>query len=102
MVHPIESLESRIAPATIIAATSSNNLLTFDSDTPGTVETISITGLLGTTGETLVGIDFRPATGGLYGFSVNSASQGQLYRINPITGVATPVGTALTDMNLTL
>jgi Domain of unknown function (DUF4394) len=102
MVHPIEYLESRIAPATIIAATSNNELVTFDSDTPATVETISITGLTGTMGETLVGIDFRPLTGALYGFTVNSSSQGQLYRINPITGVATAVGTAFTDAGLTL
>jgi hypothetical protein len=102
MVHPIEYLESRIAPAAIIAATSNNELLTFDSATPGTVETISITGFLGTTGETLVGIDFRPLTGGLYGFTVNDASQGQLYRINPITGVATAVGTPIADASLTL
>lgn len=102
MISPIEYLESRIAPAAIISATSNNELLTFDSETPGTVETIAITGLLGTAGETLVGVDFRPATGGLYAFTVNDASQGQLYLIDPITAEATPVGTAITDMNLTL
>jgi hypothetical protein len=102
MDYPIEYLESRIAPATIVTATSGNELLTFDSETPGTVETIAITGFVGTAGETLVGIDFRPATGALYGFTVNNASQGQLYRIDPLTGEATPVGTAITDMNLTL
>jgi hypothetical protein len=103
MAHPIEFLEYRIAPATIFAATSSNELLRFDSATPGTIDaTITITGLLGTTGETLVGIDFRPATGGLYGFTVNDASQGQLYRIDPLTGAAAAVGTPLTDAGLTL
>ncbi|HET6409793.1 MAG TPA: DUF4394 domain-containing protein, partial [Chthoniobacteraceae bacterium] len=102
MAHPIEFLEDRIAPAAVIAATSNNELLSFDSEAPGTVETIPITGFAGTTGETLVGIDFRPATGLLYGFTVNDASQGQLYRINPITGEAIAVGTVVTDANLTL
>lgn len=102
MANPIELLEDRIAPATIIAATSNNELIQFDSETPGDITTIAISGLVGTAGETLVGIDFRPATGVLYGFTVNNASQGQLYRIDPITGDATPVGTAITDMNLTL
>lgn len=102
MAHPIESLENRIAPATIIGATSNNELLQFDSETPNELTTITISGLLGTTGETLVGIDFRPATGHLYGFTVNSASQGQLYRIDQITGEATAVGTAITDAALTL
>jgi Domain of unknown function (DUF4394) len=103
MAYPIEFLEHRIAPATIIAATSSNELLRFDSASPGTIDaTITITGLLGTTGETLVGIDFRPATGGLYGFTVNDASQGQLYRIDPLTGTAAAIGTPLTDAALTL
>lgn len=102
MAHPIEFLENRIAPATIIAATGNNELLQFDSETPADITTITISGLLGTTGETLVGIDFRPATGHLYGFTVNSASQGQLYRIDQITGEATAVGTAITDAGLTL
>jgi Domain of unknown function (DUF4394) len=103
MVHPIEFLEHRIAPATIIAATSSNELLRFDSATPGTIDaTITITGLLGTTGETLIGIDFRPATGVLYGFTVNDASHGQLYRIDPLTGAAAAIGAGFNDAALTL
>jgi hypothetical protein len=103
MANPIEFLEHRIAPATIIAATSNNELLRFDSATPATIDaTITITGLLGTMGETLVGIDFRPATGGLYGFTVNDASQGQLYRIDPASGLASAIGSPVTDPGLTL
>ncbi|HVE49218.1 MAG TPA: DUF4394 domain-containing protein [Casimicrobiaceae bacterium] len=67
--------------------TTANALITFDSATPGAVTApVAITGLQ--VGETLVGIDFRPATGGLYG--VGNASL--LYLINPITGAATQVG----------
>ena len=73
----------------ITALTSDNRLITFDSASPGTsTDSVAITGLQ--TGETLVGIDFRPATGSLYGIS----STGRIYRINADTGTATGVGTA--------
>jgi hypothetical protein len=48
--------------------------------------TTSITGLQ--SGERLVGIDFRPATGQLYGVGNSS----RLYTIDPATGAATQVG----------
>jgi hypothetical protein len=47
------------------------------------------------TGDALVGIDYRPATGQLYAMGVNGAS-GRVYTINPLTGAATPVGTGFT------
>jgi hypothetical protein len=44
-------------------------------------------------GETLVGIDFRPATGVLYGVGrVGGSDAGQLYTIDLKSGFATPVG----------
>ena len=51
-----------------------------------------ITGL--TPGDQLVGIDFRPATGQLYGLSTPGGGPGsaQLYIIDTETAVATPVG----------
>lgn len=73
---------------TIFAVNASNQLLSFNSGTPGTPVVRSITGLAG--GETLVGIDFRPATGQL--FAASSASR--VYTINTLTGAATPVGGA--------
>lgn len=80
-----EILEARIAPAVVFAIDSANNLLSFDSASPGTITgSHAITGL--GTGETLLGIDFRPATGALYGLG----STERLYTINPETGVATP------------
>ena len=41
-------------------------------------------------GETILGIDFRPATGQLYALGSTS----RLYTINPATGVATATGTS--------
>ncbi|MBL8866482.1 MAG: DUF4394 domain-containing protein, partial [Planctomycetia bacterium] len=44
--------------------------------------------------ETLVGIDFRPQNGQLYGLGVNhGADTATLYAISTATGLATPVGT---------
>ncbi|MDF7811952.1 DUF4394 domain-containing protein [Hymenobacter sp. YC55] len=50
------------------------------------VATVAISGLQ--SGETILAIDFRPATGQLYG--VSSASR--LYVINPLTGAARMIG----------
>ena len=49
---------------------------------------VDVTGLAG--GETLVGIDYRPATGTLYGVGSTSV----IYAINAQTGVATATGPA--------
>jgi hypothetical protein len=44
-------------------------------------------------GETLIGIDFRPATGVLYGVGrIGGTGNGQLYTIDLETGQVTPVG----------
>lgn len=64
-----------------------NQLLRFDSASPGTLgSTLTVTGLQA--GESLEGIDFRPANGQLYGLG----SSGRLYTINVTTGAATQVG----------
>ena len=72
----------------IYITTSTNQLLSFDSSTPGTIATnVALTGLQA--GETAVGIDFRPANGVLY--AVGSGSR--LYVINTTTGAATTTTT---------
>ena len=72
---------------TIVALTSGNKLLMFDSATPGSpFATINITGVAA--GEALVACDYRPATGGLYALG----NAGQLYVIEAATGSATAVG----------
>jgi hypothetical protein len=73
---------------TILALRDGNQLVRFDSATPATVTTTAVTGLTG--GETLVGIDFRPATGALYGIT----DQGRIYTIHPTTGAATLASTS--------
>lgn len=69
--------------------TTTGNLVRFDSATPGTISsTVAITGLQ--SGETLLGIDRRPANGILYGLGSTS----RLYSINTTTGAATQVGSS--------
>ena len=68
-------------------------LLRFNTATPGTPAPVTISGV--TPGEMVVGIDFRPQTGQLYAFAVNtSANIGTLYLVDPQTGAATAVGPA--------
>lgn len=65
-----------------------NRLIRVDSAAPGTItSTLALTGINGN--ETLLGIDYRPASSRvLYGVS----NTGQLYAINPLTGAASAVG----------
>jgi hypothetical protein len=78
-----------IAPAPVGYAIddANNNLLIFDLTKPSEFTSKTITGLQAS--ETIVGLDFRPLTGQLYGLGNSS----RLYVINPSTGVATAVGT---------
>ncbi len=73
------------AQATALALTDANTLLRFAAATPGTLQaSVAVSGLQA--GDSLVGIDVRPANGRLYGVG----RSGRLYTINPLTGVATP------------
>lgn len=68
------------------------SLLRFYKNAPGTVTTVAIAGVGAF--ETLVGVDFRPATGQLFGLGVNATlNTATLYLIDPQTGAATVVGT---------
>jgi hypothetical protein len=75
-------------------ALAGSNLLTFDTDLPGTIRTsVGITGV--DAAQTLVGLDVRPANNALYALGYNAAAaagiaNSQLYSINAVTGVATP------------
>jgi hypothetical protein len=87
----VDTLESRVLFATVVALTSTDQLVTFDTATPATTSApVGVTGLGAS--ETLLGIDFRPATGQLFGLG----STGQLYTINRTSGAATGVGAPLT------
>ncbi|APA68714.1 DUF4394 domain-containing protein [Janthinobacterium sp. 1_2014MBL_MicDiv] len=76
----------------VFVLTASNKLLSFDRATPATIRTTAtVTGLQA--GENLLGIDFRPADGQLYGLG----STGRLYTLNGATGVATLKATLAAD-----
>ncbi|MBP3959638.1 DUF4394 domain-containing protein [Gemmata sp. G18] len=90
----LEALEAREVPAILYGLTGANTLLRLDSANPTVTTTVTVTGL--GANQQLVGIDFRPRTGQLYGSSVVDASANNsiifTYRINPLTGAATLVG----------
>lgn len=70
----------------VYAVSTRNQLVAFDSATPGTLQSsLFITGMQG--GEEAIGIDFRPATGELYALG----SFNRLYRLNPGTAFASAV-----------
>ncbi len=66
-------------------------LVRFSSAAPNTTVPVAIAGVAA--GESLVGIDYRPQTGQLYGLAVNDDTDtATLYLLDPQTGAATPVG----------
>jgi len=72
------------AAVSIFGVTAANNLVRFQGNMPGTIDsTLMITGLQ--MGETIHGLDLRPATGQLYALG----STGRLYVVSPVTGAAT-------------
>ncbi|MBD3883071.1 DUF4394 domain-containing protein [Phormidium tenue FACHB-886] len=73
--------------AKFVGLAENNALAFFNSDSLSNVTRVNVSGLQ--SGENLLGIDFRPATGQLFG--VGSTSR--LYSINTQTGAATQVGT---------
>src|SRR3712207_5635514 len=92
----IDSLESRRLFATVVGLTSADQLVTFDTATPGTASTpVAVTGL--GSGESLVGIDYRPATGQPSGL----APTGRVYTLNATTGAAAAVGSPPAPLTLT-
>jgi hypothetical protein len=71
--------------AGLIGLTGDNRLALFDAARPGEVRYVKVTGVSGP----LLGIDFRPADGKLYGVT----STNDLYTIEPATGAATLLAT---------
>ena len=75
----------------LFATTDQNQLIRFNSSRPDRLKDVrAITGL--PAGVTLSGIDFRPATGDLYGVGSDSV----VYRVVPRTGIAVAEGPAVT------
>ncbi len=76
----------------LVVLTASNRLVSFNRDAPATSRTsVAVSGLQAN--ETLVGIDYRPADGLLYGVG----SSGRIYTLNPETGAATVKATLTAD-----
>ena len=85
------ALMAKAAP-TALALTADNRLLAFNPTAPNTVTaTTTITGLA--SGEAILGVDFRPRDGLLYGI----ATGGKIYVINPTSGAATLRATLMAD-----
>jgi hypothetical protein len=76
----------------ILAITTGNVLLSFDSATPGTTSAVMVSGI---GADQIIGIDVRPATKQLYGLSSTS----NLYVIDALTGNASLVGVLGTPLN---
>jgi hypothetical protein len=73
----------------IAYATTAGNMLVRFNPTNGTNNSVALTGLAAN--ETVVGLDFRPANGGLYAIS----NQSRLFTINTASGSMAVVGTTL-------
>ena len=68
--------------AVVYGLTDENDLISFDSANP--TDLLSASAITGLGGQDLLGIDFRPANGVLYGVG----NFGGVFRIDPATGVA--------------
>jgi trimeric autotransporter adhesin len=78
--------------ATLLGVTTDNRLITFKTTTPGTLDAnVAVTGLQG--GETIIGIDMRPANGRLYAVTDSA----RLYTLDATTGAATMAGMLTAD-----
>ncbi|MDG2432756.1 DUF4394 domain-containing protein [Flavobacterium sp.] len=84
---PVISIAFKTNP--IAYATTANNMLFRFDPTKGTNTSVALTGLA--SGEAIVGLDFRPATGGLYALS----NQSRLFSVNTSSGALAVVGVTL-------
>jgi len=88
--HRTEPNPATLPDQTVYVLNNANQLLQLNvknSNSP--MATTTITGLDAGNGERMLSIDFRPATGQLYGVSNLS----RLFVINPVTAVARPIAT---------
>jgi hypothetical protein len=86
------ALRAPKAPS-VFALTDSGRIIGFKPLTPATLDTnVAVTGLVA--GERLLGIDIRPKDGLMYGISSN----GRIYTIDPVSGVASARTTLAADV----
>lgn len=79
----------------IFGLTVDNQILSFNSASPGTVS--PLIGITGVGSDTIVGIDFRRSTGQLYAVGVGANNTARVYTINTSTGAVTSSVTLSTD-----
>jgi hypothetical protein len=87
----------------LLYAVAGGNLISFDSGNPTVVRSAVNFGGGLATGQTVVGLDFRPANGQLYALGYNAAlttANANIYSVNLTTGALTTVGT--TSLTLAL
>ena len=97
----IRDIAAPIAPPTqpaltglLLYAVAGGNLISFDSGAPGNIRSAVNFGGGLATGQSVVGIDFRPATAQLYALGYNPATTAaSIYTVNLTTGGLTAVGT---------
>ena len=91
-VEPVPPAPPVVAAGDSVVLTASGKLASFNLDAPATLRTnVAVTGLQA--GEVLLGIDFRPSDGNLYGVGNTS----RIYTLDPNTGVATLKSTLVAD-----
>lgn len=83
-----------ISAASSSGAAAAQNLVRFDSATPGVVITVGNINVGKIAGHAIRSIDFRPATNQLYAISTDTTfpSQARVYTVNLATGAVTPIG----------
>lgn len=84
---PVISIAFKTNP--IAYATTSGNMLFRFNPTNGSNNSVALTGLA--SNESIVGLDFRPANGGLYAIS----NQSRLFSVNTASGALTVIGSPL-------
>ena len=90
MLRGISIVDGAVLPAlppnsTALGLRTDNSIIRFPAASPsGPVSVSAVTGLIA--GDTLLGIDYRPANGLLY----STSNTGRIYTIDPVSGVATP------------
>jgi 3D (Asp-Asp-Asp) domain-containing protein len=87
----IRDIAYAVRAENVYAVTAGGKLIRYNPGVPGVINSSRTISGLGS-GESVVGIDYRPATGQLYALSNAS----RLYIINTKNGAATPVGGPLT------
>jgi hypothetical protein len=85
------ALAEQAGPINLVGLSTNNTLIRFTASNPREATRVTVSGVTGT----LVGIDFRPTNGRLYG--VTDANN--IYTIDPTTGAATLICTLTTSFD---